>query len=278
MAKIRRVPSSSYNRMETNPLLQGKVALVTGGGSGIGKASALAMATAGARVALFDRGVASLRQARKEIIARGGTCLTVAGDVASERDVAGCIARIRRAWGRLDVVFANAGINGVWTRLENLKTSEWDETIRINLRGTFLTVKSALALLKKRGGSVIITSSVQGTRLFHNSGATAYATSKAAQVAFSRMIALELADHRIRVNSICPGAIRTNLGKNTEVRDTENLHLPIIVPKGAVPLTGGKPGTPDQVARLVTFLASDQASHITGTEVYIDGGESLLLG
>ncbi|MDB6170271.1 MAG: 3-ketoacyl-ACP reductase [Verrucomicrobia bacterium] len=264
--------------METQKNLRGKTALITGGGSGIGKASALELAARGARVALFDRRVADLRQAKREIVARKGICLTVAGDVASERAIARCMARIRREWGRLDIVFANAGINGVWTRLENLRTSEWDETIRINLRGTFLTVKGALPLLRQRGGSVIITSSVQGTRLFHNSGASPYATSKAAQLAFGRMIALELADHRIRVNTICPGAIRTNLGKNTEVRDVENLHLPIIVPKGAVPLTGGAPGSPEQVARLVAFLASDEASHITGTEVFIDGGESLLLG
>lgn len=263
--------------MDFHHPLHGKVALVTGAGSGIGQAAALALAAGGARVALFDRVRASVEETRGRI-ARRGACFAMTGDVASERAMRACVARIKRQWGRLDVVFANAGINGVWTSLDTLKSREWDQTIRVNLRGTFLTVKCSLPLLKKRGGSVIITSSVQGNRIFSNAGASAYATSKAAQVAFGRMIALELAGQHIRVNTICPGAIRTHLGKNTEVRNTEGLHLPIVLPKGSVPLTGGGPGSASQVAQLVAFLASDQSSHITGTEVYIDGGESLLLG
>ena len=263
--------------MDQKDLLRGKVAFVTGAGSGIGQAAAVALAKNGAKVALFDRVRRSVMETKKKI-SREGACLAMTGDVSSEKALRTCVARIRREWGRLDIVFANAGINGVWTSLDTLKTREWDRTIRINLRGTFLTVKSALALLKQRGGSIIITSSVQGTRVFSNSGASAYATSKAAQAAFGRMIALELAEHHIRVNTICPGAIRTQLGKNTEVRNTEGLHLPIIMPQGSVPLTGGWPGAASQVAQLVTFLASDQASHITGTEVFIDGGESLLMG
>ena len=263
--------------MDSNLLLHGKVALVTGAGSGIGQAAAVALARSGARVTLFDRVRASVEETKAKISTEDA-CLVVTGDVSSEQAMRTCVSRIQRKWGRLDIVFANAGINGVWTSLDNLKTREWDRTIRINLRGTFLTVKSSLGLLKERGGSIIITSSVQGTRVFSNAGASAYATSKAAQLAFGRMIALELAEHHIRVNTICPGAIRTHLGKNTEVRHTEGLHLPIIMPKGSVPLTGGGPGSAGQVAQLVAFLASDQASHITGTEVFIDGGESLLLG
>ena len=189
------------------------------------------------------------------------------------------VARIKRAWGRLDIVFANAGINGVWAGLDKLRPEEWDKTIAVNLRGTFLTVKFALPLLKRRGGSVILTSSVQGTRMFSNSGASAYATSKAGQVAFGRMCALEFAAHHIRVNTICPGAIRTHIGDHTTVRDSaQQLHLPVKFPRGSIPLTTGHPGSAGQIAELVLFLASDNASHITGTEVFIDGGESLLLG
>ena len=139
-------------------------------------------------------------------------------------------------------------------------------------------MKYAVPYLKKRGGSIIVTSSVNGTRIFSNTGATAYSCSKAGQVAFTKMVALELARHRIRANVICPGAIETNIGENTEQRDLEVVREPVEYPEGKIPLTDGKPGTPEQVAQLVLFLASDASSHISGTEIWIDGTESLLMG
>src|SRR5262249_48486477 len=172
------------------------------------------------------------------------------------------IQQIADQWQRLDVVFANAGINGVWASLEELTPEEWDETLDINLKGTFLTVKYAPPLLKQRGGSVIVTSSVNGTRMFSNTGATAYACSKAAQVAFTKMVALELAKDRIRVNVICPGAIVSEIRDNTELRNLKGLRPPVQFPEGQVPLTSGKPGTSEQVAQLVLFLASDASRHI----------------
>jgi NAD(P)-dependent dehydrogenase (short-subunit alcohol dehydrogenase family) len=181
-------------------------------------------------------------------------------------------------WGRLDIVFANAGINGVWAPVDELTAEEWSQTLDINLKGTFLTVKYAVPYLKKQGGAVVITSSVNGTRMFSNTGATAYACSKAAQVAFAKMVALELAEARIRVNVICPGAITTQIEESTEKRDLEKVKEPVEYPEGAIPLTDGKPGSSEQVAQLVLFLASDAASHITGSEIWIDGGQSLLQG
>jgi NAD(P)-dependent dehydrogenase (short-subunit alcohol dehydrogenase family) len=139
-------------------------------------------------------------------------------------------------------------------------------------------VKYAVPYLKKQGGSVIITSSVNGTRIFSNTGATAYSCTKAAQVAFAKMVALELAKDRIRVNVICPGAIETNIDENTQQRDLDKVREPVSYPQGSIPLTDGKPGTSEQVAQLVLFLASDTSSHITGTEIWIDGAESLLMG
>ncbi len=123
---------------------------------------------------------------------------------------------------------------------------------------------------------MIVTSSVNGTRIFSNTGATAYSCSKAAQVAFTKMVALELAKYRIRVNVICPGAIETDINESTERRDLEQVKEPVEYPEGKIPLTDGKPGTSEQVAQLVLFLASDASSHITGTEIWIDGAESLL--
>ncbi|MEP0869575.1 SDR family oxidoreductase [Trichocoleus desertorum AS-A10] len=258
--------------------LAGRVALVTGAGSGIGKAAAQLLAKEGAKVAALGRSDDDVQQTLEEIQKSGGEAIPVLADISQPEAMQQAIQAIADKWGRLDIVFANAGINGVWTALEELDPDEWDKTLNVNLKGTFLTVKYAIPLLKKQGGSVIVTSSVNGTRMFSNTGATAYACSKAGQVAFTKMAALELAEHRIRVNVICPGAITTNIDENTERRALEDIQEPVEFPEGKIPLTDGKPGTSEQVAQLVLFLASDNSSHITGTEVWIDGAQSLLQG
>ncbi len=159
-----------------------------------------------------------------------------------------------------------------------LEPDEWDKTLAVNLRGTFLTVKYAVPHLKRQGGAVVITASVNGTRVFSNTGASAYSASKAGQVAFAKMAALELAKHRVRVNVICPGAIDTAIEASTEKRDVEREKEPAEYPAGQIPLTDGQPGTSEQVAELVLFLVSDASRHVTGTEVWIDGAQSLLVG
>jgi len=258
--------------------LKERVALVTGAGSGIGKAEALLLGREGARVAALGRTEDELAEVASQIKNDGGEAASVVADVSKAAEMRRAVEETVGRWGRLDIVFANAGINGVWASLEELKVEEWDETLSVNLRGTFLTVKYAVPHLKKRGGSVVITSSVNGTRMFSNTGATAYACSKAAQVAFAKMTALELAKNKVRVNVICPGAIETKIDDSTEKRDLEHVREPVEFPEGEVPLTDGEPGTSEQVARLVLFLASDDASHISGTEVWIDGAQSLLQG
>jgi NAD(P)-dependent dehydrogenase (short-subunit alcohol dehydrogenase family) len=258
--------------------LSGRAALVTGGGSGIGRAVAVNLAGAGARVAILGRTMAELDDTLKMLGGEAAGHLALVADVSDEVGMTTAMAGVAAQFGHLDVVVANAGINGVWAPLDELKTEEWDETIAVNLRGTFLTVKLALPLLRKRGGSVIVVSSINGTRVFSNSGATAYSCSKAAQVAFVKMTALELAKDQIRVNVVCPGAIKTNIDDSTERRSLDGLHLPVEFPEGDVPLTGGKPGTADQVAQLIGFLACDASTHITGTEIFIEGGQSLLQG
>ncbi|CCH52897.1 3-ketoacyl-(acyl-carrier-protein) reductase [Fibrisoma limi BUZ 3] len=258
--------------------LAGKVALITGAGSGIGKAAALLFGQEGAKVAALSRTEDEVQETVSQIQQSGGEAIALVADVSQVADMQQAFQRIESQWGRLDIVFANAGINGVWAPIEELEPDEWDKTINVNLRGTFLTVKYAIPLLKRQGGSVIVTSSVNGTRIFSNTGATAYSSTKAAQVAFTKMAALELAKHRIRVNVICPGAIETAIEESTEKRDIEQAKEPVEFPEGKIPLTDGKPGKSDQVADLALFLASDRSSHITGTPVWIDGAESLLMG
>jgi NAD(P)-dependent dehydrogenase (short-subunit alcohol dehydrogenase family) len=255
-----------------------KVALITGAGSGIGKATALLFAKEGAKVAALGRTDEELKDIVTQIKDGGGEAMPVAADISKPEEMQQAMQQLVNQWGRLDIVFANAGINGVWAPLEELDPEEWNKTINVNLTGTYLTVKYAVPYLKKQGGSVIITSSVNGTRMFSNTGATAYACTKAAQVAFAKMVALELAKNRIRVNVICPGAIETNIEESTDRQDLEEVKEPVEFPEGEIPLTDGKPGTSEQVAQLVVFLASDASSHITGTEMWIDGGQSLLQG
>lgn len=255
------------------------MALITGAGSGLGEATARLLAACGARVAALDRDKETVQRVVADIVAAGGTALTVVADVSAPDQLAAGLEQIKAIWGRLDIVVANAGINGVWAPVDEITPDEWDRTMNVNLKGTFLTVRASTPLLKESGGgSVILMSSLMGTRMFSTSSASSYATSKAGMVAFGRMIALELARHKIRVNTICPGAFATNIVKSTTFRNTRDLHLPVLFPEGKVPLTGGPNGSPIQVARVVWFLASDLSDFVTGTEVYVDGGQSLLAG
>ena len=252
--------------------------MVTGAGSGIGAATARLLASEGAKVGLLSRTGSELRKLARLIQDEGGEALPLVADVGDARQMFAAVKKLRRKWQRLDIVFANAGVNGVWAALEDLTVEDWDETMRINLRGTFLTIKAALPALSERGGSVIVTSSVNGTRMFSNAGASAYATTKAAQVALAKMLAVELARHQIRVNVICPGRIDTEINENTDDRAPESLAPKVEFPEGSIPLTGKRAGTSEQVAQLVLFLASNASAHITGAEIFIDGAQSLFQG
>lgn len=236
------------------------------------------LAGEGCGVALVGRSKEDLCHVQEQIERNGGEAAAFAADISQPKEIESACQAIGKRWGRMDVVFANAGINGVWSPLDELGPEEWDETLSTNLKGTFLTVKYALPWLKKNGGSVIVTSSVNGTRIFSNTGATAYSCSKAGQVAFAKMAALELARDKIRVNVICPGAISTHIDQNTRQRDLEGIRVPVEFPEGQIPLTHGVPGSPEQVAELVLFLASDRSSHVSGAEIFIDGAQSLLQG
>ncbi len=255
-----------------------KVAVVTGGGSGIGKASVMEFARNGAKVILLDRTPENAEKVKRQVEEAGGEALVIECDIEQPQQVKEAIDQAAATWGRLDIVFANAGINGAMAPIETMEMEDWDQTIHINLRGTFATVKYAIPHLKENGGSILINSSINGNRVFSNIGFSAYSTTKAGQVAFMKMAALELAQYKIRVNAICPGAISTNIDDNTyPSEDLEEVKIPVDFPEGDQPLEKG-PGRPDQVAKLALFLASNDSDHITGTEIYCDGAESLLPG
>lgn len=257
--------------------LYNKVAMITGAASGIGKASAIRLAMAGAKVGLIDLKEENANRVKAEIEVNGGAAIVMDTDITKAQEVEASIKKLIEKWGKIDFVFANAGINGKIAPIEDLTPNDWDETLAVNLKGTFLTVKYAIPHMKENGGSIVITSSINGNRTFTGFGMSAYSSSKAAQMAFGKMAALELAEYGIRVNVICPGAIETNIGENTE-KDQKNLRkiqIPIQYPEGSQPLEH-RSGTPEEVADLIHFLASEESSHISGTEIFIDGVESLL--
>jgi NAD(P)-dependent dehydrogenase (short-subunit alcohol dehydrogenase family) len=259
-------------------MLDGKVAMITGGASGIGRATALRFAREGAKIALLDVGTQEQdgKDAESEIERAGGRAVFLPCDVSRPAEVERAVAQTAEEFGRLDIVFANAGINGVWTPIEELKPEEWDRTLNINLKGTYLTLHYAIPHLRKAGGgSVIICSSVNGNRSFAKAGASAYSTSKAGQVAFMKMAALELARYNIRVNAVCPGAIHTNIEQRTQKRHTGEVEIRIDLPEGKPGIDHGQ-GEPEEVADTCLFLASDMSRHVSGGKIYVDGGASLL--
>ncbi|WP_152360164.1 SDR family oxidoreductase [Microlunatus speluncae] len=256
---------------------EGKVALVTGGSSGIGRGAALELARRGARVAVFSYDAERNEEVKGELEALGREALVITGDVRQEAELLDAVRRIDETWGRLDHVVISAGINGVFAPLDELTLEEWNNTLVTNLTSTFLTTKATQPLLRRDGGSIVVISSVNGTRVFNYPGAAAYSTSKAGQLAFVKMVAVELAQQRIRINVVCPGEVRTNLGEATHPRHLDRIRWPVDYPKGLSVLTDGVAAEPADIAELITFLLSDRASFITGTEIWADAALSLVL-
>jgi NAD(P)-dependent dehydrogenase (short-subunit alcohol dehydrogenase family) len=236
------------------------------------------MAREGAKVALTARRAERCQEAVDEIERMGGEALALPGDVADAEHVEALVAATVERWGRLDIVVPNAGINGVLAPIEDITPEEWDQTQNINVRGTFLTVKYAIPHLRAAGGgSIVVVSSVNGNRIFSNFGFTSYSCSKAAQVTFAKMAAVELAQWAIRINVVCPGWTKTSIGENTFARDIDKIKIPREYPEGMVPLQQ-RPASSEEVANVILFLASNEASYVTGTEIYVDGALSLFQG
>jgi len=242
--------------------LDGKIALVTGGTSGIGLATARRFVTEGAFVFMTGRRETELRAAVNEI----GTHVTgVQGDVSKLADLDRLMAQIQREKGRLDIVFANAGV-ATYAPLGAITEDLYESIFNTNVKGLLFTVQKSLPLLPN-GASVILNASIVGSKgLASNS---VYSATKAAVRSFARTWTTDLKDRRIRVNAVSPGSIDTpGLSQLLASSDTGQQRLQLI--SRAVPL--GRLGLPDEIARAVVFLASDDASYITGTELFVDGG------
>jgi NAD(P)-dependent dehydrogenase (short-subunit alcohol dehydrogenase family) len=254
-----------------------KVVLVTGAGSGIGRATAIAFGRAGYSVGVLGDDLEDVAPVADYLYGAGTPSLAVKADISDEITMRRAVDDVAAHFGRIDVVVANAGINGVWAPIDDLRPEEWDRTIAVNLRGTYLSIHTTVPHLKAGGGgAIVVVSSINGTRTFTTPGATAYTATKAAQVAMVQQLALELARHHIRINAVCPGEIATSIDDNTALRGEDETAIPVIWPEGQVPISGGAPGRAEDVAEAILFLASEKAGHITGSPLWIDGGQGLL--
>lgn len=246
------------------PLLEGKVAIITGAGSGIGQACAWAMACEGARVAILDLNAESARRTSDELVANGGDAASFAVNVSDEAQVTDAISQIAALFGRIDILHNNAGIPARRPVAEE-DEQRWQSCVDVNLKSVFLCSKHVIPHLLQRGGSIINTSSVTGITGVRNRAA--YSATKGAMVALTRNMALDYAQHQIRVNCVCPGFTRTPLA-DALLQDPQKERRLV----GMHPL--GRLGTPQDVANAVVFLASDLASWITGQALIVDGGFS----
>lgn len=248
-------------------ILDGKTALVTGGGGGIGRATALAMAREGARVAVADQAENLAAETIGAIEAAGGTAIFVAADVTRPEAVAAMVGRVVEAFGRLDCAFNNAGVSGAYVGAAGKLTHEWpddafERVIAINLTGVWLCMKHELAQMREQGeGAIVNTASIAG--LVGLPTSSAYVASKHGVVGLTKTAALEYAGANIRVNAVCPGYIETNMTKETMARRGNEI-------LAQVPFK--RMGRPQEIAETVVWLCSDRASFVTGAAYNVDGG------
>lgn len=243
--------------------LSGKTALVTGGSRGIGAAVVRKLAQAGASVAFtYQRDIKHAREVENDLGGMAGECLPIRADVSSAADVRRAVAKTVARFGRIDILVNNAGI---WRRapLAAMTERAWDEMMAVNLKGTFLFCREVVRHMKRRGGRIINISSTAGQRgeAWHSH----YAASKGAVIAFTRSLAVELAQNGIRVNCVAPGWVDTDMTRSVLGRRTARRVIEASIPRGRV-------ATPDDIAGSVLFLASPLSDHLVGAVLSVNGG------
>lgn len=245
--------------------LEGKVAVVTGAGSGMGKATAQLFAREGAKVAAVDVDEHAAAATAAELVKAGAKATSIGADVSREGDVENMIAASLKHFGPPTVLFNNAGIEGESAFIANMTEEAFDRVIAINLRGVFLGMKYALPhMIEAGGGSIINQASIAG--MIAVRGGAAYCAAKAGVIALTRVAALEYARYNIRVNCICPGAVETAMAKRIR-RGAEP------DPKAVARISVlGRMGRPEEIAQMALFLASDDSSFATGAPFVVDGG------
>ena len=246
--------------------LDGRVAIVTGAATGIGRATARLFAQAGARLVLADVRGDELERTAAEVRAAGGDALAQTADLARPEDCAAVVAAAVRAAGRLDVLFNNAGVGTmvVGGTVETIDLDRWDLALDVNVRAIYLTSRAAVPALRAAGGgSIINTASVSAFRGSMERPSHAYAASKGAVLSLTRAMAASYGRDRIRVNAICPGTVRTRL--TADIIDRVERDVARLIPLGRV-------GEPEDIARCALFLASPDSAWISGTQIVVDGG------
>jgi NAD(P)-dependent dehydrogenase (short-subunit alcohol dehydrogenase family) len=249
--------------------LTGKVAIITGAGSGIGRASALRFAAEGAKLVLGDK-TDAVHETAQMVKDAGGSATALQIDAGVEADVERLVKTAIDTYGDLHVAFANAGVSGGMAGIFDLKPEEWAEILRVNLIGPWLMVKHAGQAMMDggKGGSIILTASVAGIR--SGAGGPAYSASKAGVINLAMVSAQQMSETGVRVNAICPGLTETGMTKPTfdYARDKDVMHK-----VGRLnPLR--RAAQPDELANVALFLASDQASYVNGQAIAVDGGLS----
>ena len=248
-------------------VLQGRVAIVTGAATGIGRASAVLFARAGARVLLADVRPTELAQALAEVRAAGGEAVTIPADLARPEDCAAVVEGAVRAFGRLDVLLNNAGVGTmvVGGTVETIALERWDQALDVNVRAIYLVSRAAVPHMRPGGGAIVNIASVSAFRGSVERPSHAYAASKGAVLALTRAMAASYGREGIRVNAICPGVIRTRLTADivdaAERSAKEGRGIPL-----------GRVGEPEDIARCALFLASDDAGFVSGAALVADGG------
>ncbi|MFQ5996227.1 MAG: glucose 1-dehydrogenase [Dehalococcoidales bacterium] len=246
--------------------LEGKVALVTGGSRGIGRAIALALADAGADVAICSRKLPALEEVAEEIRQKGRKSMAIASHVAKPEESKALVEKVKGEWGKIDILVNNAGTNPYYGPLLEAEEWAWDVTMNVNLKGPFLLSQLVARVMKEQGGgSIINIASIAG---LIPSELNIYSVTKAGLIMLTKVMAKELGQYKIRVNAIAPGVIKTRLSEALWKEPAKGKAA-----AGSKAL--GYIGLPEDIAGAAVFLASDASSYLTGETIIVDGGESI---